>query len=486
MATFGSLLSIARNAISAHQIAIQTVSHNIANAETAGYSRQRAELTTNRPQQFDFGSVGTGVGVNEIVRLRDQLLDATYRRGAGNAEAYSMRTDLLGEIEQVMGEPSNTGLANTLDQFWNAWSDLSNNPGNAAAQSVVRQRGAQVAYTLNTYAVQIDDQANRTRGRLSGSVDEVNLLTRQIAELNGQITTSEVSGQQAPDLRDARDLIADKLSKIAGVRVEQQSDGTMGIYIGSMMLVDANNARPLEVRAGTTLSLGLKGDPDPLVGVTGTLGAMLDVVNVDIPAVRQRLDEFARALVNGTNEYHASGWTAAGDALGNSNWVPANGPTGSRVNFFDAGFTGAGTIRLSAEVLADATVIASGDVQNAPGNNTIGLALAALRDDTGMAALQTRMGANFATQIGFATGMSYGDHYAETVTDLGVEVANASGQFNVFNVLTQQADNRRSSVSGVSLDEELTLLMRHQQAYVAATRLVSVADEMSQSILAMI
>lgn len=486
MSSFGSLLSIARNAITAHQVAIQTVSHNIANVETQGYSRQRAELVTATPQVFPFGSIGNGVGVDQIVRMRDQLLDASYRSGSGNREAYATRRDLLGEVEGVMGEPSATGLANTLDQFWNAWSDLSNNPGNAAAQGIVRQRGAQVAYTLNTYASRMDDVANRTRSQLSSSVDEVNLLTRQFASLNGQITSAEVSGQQAPDLRDTRDQIADRLSKIAGVRVEQQANGSVGVYLGGVMLVDANNARTLEVRAGTTLSVGLKGDPDPLMGVSGTLGAMIDVVNVDIPAVRQRLDDFARGLVNGTNEYHASGWTAAGDALGNSNWVPANGPTGSRVNFFDAGFTSAGTMRLSAEVLADASVIASSDAQNAPGNNTIALALAGLRDDSGMAALQTRMGANFATQIGFATGVSFGDHYATTVTNVGVEIASADGQFTVFDVLTQQADNRRSSVNGVSLDEELTLLMRHQQAYVAATRLVTVADEMAQAVLGMV
>lgn len=485
--SFGSLLNVARSAISAHQLAIQTVSHNIANVETEGYSRQRAEITTRRPLLYPFGIVGTGVEVNSVVRLRDQYLDATFRSDVGTRDSFRMRQELMSEIEQVMAEPSETGLASTLDRLWNAWSDLSNNPASATAQSVVRQRGAQVANTLNSYATRLDDLVNRSRDRLNLAVGTVNTLAKQFAALNVEITAAEVSGQQSPDLRDARDLIADELATIAGVRIEMQKNGSESVYLGTSTLVDAGNARTLEVRStGTGLGLGFVGSPDTLIGIGGTLATTTEFVNTEIPAIRQRLDLFTRGLVNGINEYHASGWTAAGDALGNSNWIPANGPTGSRVNFFEAGFTASGTIRLSAEVLADAGVIASGDVQNAPGNNVIALALAALRDDRGMAALEARMGGNFATQIGFTTGISYGDHYAETVTSVGVEVSAAGSKYQVYETLAQQSDNRRSSVNGVSLDEELTRMIQHQQAYVAATRLVNAADEMAQAILAMV
>lgn len=487
MPTIGSILSIARSAMAAHQVAMQTTSQNIANAETEGYSRQRAELYTSYPQRFPFYTVGTGVEVNGIVRMRDQLLDASYRRDVSSRDGFNVRADLLGEIEAVIGEPSDTGLANTLDQFWNSWNDLANSPSNATAQSVVRQRGAQVAYTLNTYASRIDDLTNRTRDHLSAMVGEINTLTGQVASLNRQIMSMEVTGQQSPDLRDARDRIADQLAQMAGVRTEIQADGTMGIYLGSMMLVDATNARTLDVRvSGSGTSIGFVGDPEPAKVVGGKAGQMMAFLNTDVPTVKSGLDSLARGLVNGVNELHASGWTAAGDALGNANWVPANGPTGSRVNFFDANFTTASGMRLSAEVTANALVVASGDVQNAPGNNTLALALGALRDDQGMAALQARMGANFATQIGFQAGVSYGDHYNYTITNLGVQSADAKNQFEIYDTLTQQSENRRASVSGVSIDEELTLMLRHQQAYTAASRLVKAADEMAQTVLNMV
>jgi flagellar hook-associated protein 1 len=482
----GSILSIARGAVAAHQVAMQTVAQNIANAEVEGYSRQRAELVPGTPMRLPGYSIGTGVTVDSVIRLRDQLLDASYRREAGGRESYAMRMSLLGEIEGVLGEPSETGLANTLDQFWNSWNDLANNPGNATAQGVVRQRGQQVAYTLNTYGTRLDDLTNRTRDRLSNTIAELNTLAKQVAEVNRTVTAAEVGGVMAPDLRDTRDRLADKLSQMAGVRVEMQKDGTMGVYLGTMMLVDRGAARTLEVQAGTPITVGYVGDPDPISGVGGEIGEMLHFLNTEVPAVRTRLDALARGLVNGVNEYHAAGWTAAGDALGGGVWPPAAGPTGSRVNFFDPAFVTAGTIRLSAEVTANAAVIASGDVQNAPGNNSIALALGALRDDAGMAALQTRMGAAFATQIGFGTGESFGDHYESTVSTLGVQAANARDHFEIHDTLATQAENRRQAVAGVSIDEELGLMLRHQQAYSAATRLIRVADEMAQTLLSMV
>lgn len=486
MSTFGSILSIARTAIAAHQTAMQTVSHNLANAETEGFSRQRAELTARWPQAFQYGNVGTGATVSNVVRLRSEFLDNTYRREVGTRESWLLRHDILAEAEQVLAEPSDNGLSTTLDQFWNAWSDLANSPASAAAQSVVRMRGVQVASSLNAYSTRLADLSTRTRARLSETVGEINVLAGQLADLNRQITASEVSGLQAPDLRDARDRIADRLSQVAGARVEMQKNGSMAVYLRSSMLVDASNARTLEVRGGTTVSLGMLGDPDPLTGVAGPLQAMVDVINTDLPALTTRLDNFTRALVNGVNEYHRSGWTAAGDALGGSNWNPVNGPTGSMVDFFDPAWTSASGIRLSAAVTANSAVIAAGDAQNAAGNNNVAIALAALRDDNGMAALQTRLGANFATVIGFATGESYMDHHAQTISDLGISVADASHQHDVYQALTQQADARRTSVAGVSIDEELTLLMRHQQAYAAATKLVQAADEMAAAILAMV
>lgn len=486
MSTFGNVLSVARTAIATQQAAIQIASHNIANAQTEGYSRQRVDLASMDPLHMTFGALGTGVQIANVTRARDSLLDASFRRESSNTEGYGMRHDLLAEIEGILNEPSDVALAATLDAFWNSWADLSNNPGSPIAQGVVRQRGAQVAYTFNSATTRLNEVVSRTRDRLVQTVHEVNALAGRIATLNGEITAAEAGGNQAPDLRDTRDRIADQLALLGVSRAEIQADGSLGIYIGGMAIVSSNHARTIEVRGGTTVSIGITGDPGSLIGVAGALASMVDFINVDAVAMQTRLDALAKGIVNGVNEYHAAGWTASGDALGNSNWNPATPPTGSRVNFFDAASLTAGTIKLSAEVAADVTVIASGDVQNAPGNNSIALALGALRDDSGMDALRIRLGANFTTAIGFPAGVSFAEHYRSTVSDLGTQVGDAGRQRIVYDTLATQADNRRLSVAGVAIDEELTKLMQYQQAYAAAARVVSAVDEMMQSLIQMV
>jgi flagellar hook-associated protein 1 FlgK len=482
----GGLFSIARTAIAAQQAAIQVIGQNVANAETDGYSRQRVELTPGIPVQFPFGSIGTGVQISDVTRARDSMLDATFRRDSAASEGAGVLRDGLSEIESIFGEPSDLGLSASLDAFWSAWSDLGNSPGNLTAQNVVRQRGVQVTQLLNNYADRLTQLETSTRDRLISSVSDVNRLTSQIATLNAQITAAESNGNQAPDLRDARDKLADQLSTLGASRTVMQANGTMSVLIGGMTIVDAANARQLDVRTGPTTSVGIVGDPDPLTQVDGIMGGALSLLNDTIAGVRTQLDGVAKALVNGVNFLHESGWTAAGDALGGANWVPTSGPTGSRVDFFDPAYTTASKITLSFAVKQNAGVVASGTSQNAPGDNTLALAMASLRAPNGMAALQAAMGASFGTQIGLSTGTTVGGAYRSLIADVGLKTSAATNTATVYETVASQAETRRQSISGVSVDEELTRMLQHQQAYQAAARLVKAAEEMSQVIIDMV
>jgi flagellar hook-associated protein 1 FlgK len=419
--------------------------------------------------------------------MRNTMLDASYRQEAASAEGFGLRRDVLTQVQAVFGEPSDQALSSSLDAFWSSWSDLANNPGSTAAQSVVRQRGIDVASTLNRFASRLTDIQTNTRSQLVSSVDEVNRLGKQLADLNGQITAAEVNGTQAPDLRDSRDRIADQLAKLGGARVMEQSNGTLSFLMGGVSIVDGTSARPIEVRvSGGTTSLGLVGIADPLPQTDGTLGTMVTLLNTDLPDVQQQLDSLAKGIVNGVNFLHKTGWTAAGDALGSANWNVATPPTGSNVNFFDPTKTTAASISLSAEVNASAAVVASGTTQNAAGDNSLALALGALRSSAGIAQLQTSMGgATFAAQVGLTGTNTFNDAFRNTVTDIGTRVNTADNNATIYDTLANQADTRRQSVSGVSIDEELTTLMKFQQAYQAASRLVKVSDEMMQSLLEM-
>jgi flagellar hook-associated protein 1 FlgK len=465
--SISGILSIARTAISAHQTAVQVTSQNISNAQTEGYSRQRVMLKPGVPLNTPIGSIGTGVRVHDVMRVRDGLLDASYRREAGNAASFGVRKDLLTQVEGVFGEPSDAGLASTLDAFWSAWGDLANNPTSATARGVVQQRGAQVAFTLNTFSRQLEEQGSAITLRLQSSLDELNARAKEIAGLNDQIVATEVNGTMANDLRDARDRAIDAMAQLAPTRVIERPNGSVAVLIGNATMVDGADAKALEMktplgaslqsgdlRVGNPIRIGFKGSTSAFPQVGGAVGAMLDVYNSDLPGIANRLDTLTGALVEKVNETH-------------------NPPPGAGVPFFDPLNTSARNVSLSSDVQASPSVIAAGT--SGPGDNSIARALAAFRDTP----LMDRNG-DAVADTSFAT------YYRNLVTDVALEVSSADRTALAHETLASQADMRRASTSGVSIDEELILLMHHQQAYTAATRLVNVADEMMQSILNMV
>jgi flagellar hook-associated protein 1 FlgK len=441
----GSILGTARSAIQAQQIAIQTTSQNIANAETAGYTRQRTELVPARPTVSTIGSVGTGVVVRDTIRARDAWLDASWRQGAGDAAGSTARRDLLDRIEQVLGEPSETGIASALDAFWSSWSDLANAPTSQPARTAVRQRGQQVAGLLRDAAGQLGALDGETRTRLRDAVGEMNGLAAQVADLNRQIVAAEVSGRTAPDLRDQRDRLVDEMARIAPVRTIDRADGSQAVLLASMTIVDGVHTRELAMKTGATVGVGLASDAAPHPGVGGALGAMAEVINADLPTLRGELDALAARLVADVNALHAQG------------------PSG--IPFFDPAGATAATIGLSAPVAASAGAIEASyaaDPSTPPRANGLALDLAALRDGG----------------IGIA--------YRDIVTRLASTVSEAGSAATVHETIASRAEVRRASMHGVSVDEEMVALIRHQQAYTAAARVVNVVDEMAQAILDMV
>lgn len=447
----GNLLGIARSAVLAHQAAVNTSSQNIANSQTEGYSRRRVELQASTPLFTPFGSVGTGVQIRDFARIRDTMLDDGYRQQATGAAGSGVRSELLGRIQDVLGEPSETGLASALDAFWSSWSSLANTPSSEPAKSVVRSSGERVATLLNQFSGRLDQMEQQSVARLDASIREANELAKGVAAINQQIVSAEVGGHSAGDLRDQRDLMLDRLAQLGPTRVLERADGSVAVYLENRTLVDGSDAKQLSLMPhGEHGPYGIKisgsSDPIPLSG--GTLGETVRVLNEDLPGVRGELDALAKGIVTAVNDLHNPP-----DVDGNR--------TG--VYFFDPGGITARTIKLSDAVALSANAVLAGTGGK---GNDIALAMAGLRTAGGNKSLASL--------------------YQDTVTGLGLKVAGAERDQKVADTLAAQADARREAVSGVSMDEEMVQLIRHQQAYTAAARLVNVADEMIQTVLNMI
>lgn len=478
------LLSIARSALLTHQAALQTVSQNVANAETPGYSRQEAVLVANTPLRMPFGSVGTGVHIETIIRKRDILLDDNFRSANTLASETEMRRDLMSRVESVFGEPSDAGMNSALDAFWASWSDLAASPGSLSARAVVQQRGRQVATLFNEYDTQLTLQRTSTLERLESTISTINVIVDQIAELNTRIVTSESNGDTNNELRDLRDMKLDELSKIAGTRVLPQANGSVSVLIGNSTLIETSTPRPLslalEVPASTPVTPGIDYDVrirlgvpfDRLTPLGGELKAMVDALNTDIADTRSRLDAMAAGFAGAVNTVHRTGYTFTGSTI----------PGTAAGNFFDPGSAtnpvSAATLKLAGAIATDAAKIAASSDANGPTNNSIAQGVSALRiaDNT-----VTRTEPDGTTESG-----SFLSFFRSMVTRIGLDTASATDNATVYRSLAEQADARRQAVSGVSTDEELVQMMRMQQSYQAAAKLIKAADDMMQTLLSLI
>jgi flagellar hook-associated protein 1 FlgK len=449
-------LEIARKALSAYQLAISVYGNNIANVDTPGYSRKRLELEETNPVALGFGRVGLGVDTEAIRRMRDTFLDSAYWKENANYGKYESLEQTLSEIEMVFAEPSDVGLGTLLQEFWDAWQELANQPESTSARTVVTGRASSLCKSLNEMSSRLDSLRETADLEISSYVGEINSLATRIAFLNAQIVRAECSGSEASDLRDQRDLLLDGLSQIADIKVFEAEDGSVAVKIGTEALVERSATIPLTLArrgdanlAVTDIRLG--SGTRSIRPTGGKLGGLLESRDDVIPRYMARLDEIAQTLVEKVNEVHRAGYGLDGT---------------SGVDFFDPTKLTASTMRLSDSILNDNRLIAA-STDGSPGNVDNALAISDLR-------LEGIFGRE---------GETSDEFYSSVIGELGIEASRATTAKDGQELLLREIDTRRESVKGVSIDEEMTNLVASQHAYQAAVKLVTVIDELMETIM---
>jgi flagellar hook-associated protein 1 FlgK len=482
MSTLGNILSNAGQALQAHQKATQVAGHNISNALTEGYSRQRAELATAHPLQTPYGTIGGGVRLADITRARDALLDITVRRENSAAEGHRLRHQMLGQIEASLLEFGDGGFATTLDAFWDAWGDLASHPGNDAARVMVQNRGEQVAGHLSRMAGEIEELEQIALSRLLDGVSNLNRLANNVADLNRQIIAAEAGGGTAADLRDSRDRALDEMAKLTPIQVVERQNGGIGVMVGGISLVDDAVTRVLSVDLTPGSFTVVRTDNGTrLQESDGQLGALADLLNRELPGLRGQLDDLARGIAQSVNELHRQGVARGIDPVSG---LPSTGLDFFHVEGDDLANVHARNLRLSDAIAADPSFIAigrgnvlpDGSIEYLAGNTEIALAIGRLRDTP----LGDPLPSGEANVLGNKTIAGY---YQGIVTGLGARAASAKAATTAHETLARQAEIRRESVSGVSTDEEMIKLIQSQTAYQAAARVITTVDEMLQTIL---
>lgn len=520
-------LETAKRAMTAQQSALQTTGHNIANANTPGYTRQR--VTMEAAQAFPkaamnapmiAGQMGTGVHTPFVERIREQYLDVQYRTETSKTEYWSTHASAMERMEDIMNEPSEHGLANAVTQFWEAAQDLSVQPEDAGARSVMRQRGESLAETFRYIGDSLQANKLDVRTELDITEKNVNSLLSRINEVNTQIGKVEPHGQIPNDLYDVRDNLVDQLSGMLSIEVVRNEGGAnaMASAEGKMNIyaTDGEGGRLFTLvdgLAGAFKQMAITTNPDqqhePIDGLAftwangkagtepenaadpgavsvlnsdGKLKALVETYGYVDPETNQAagtypdmmndLDVMAETFMNAFNEVHQAGWNLQDID---------NKEKGADIPFFTiqesrAGLGAARSISLSAEIkgnldlIAAASPTANGDGEIAfSGDGSNARALAALKD----------------VRLGFGDGpnTTIQSFYQGVIGEMAVKISEAGQKASTSDSLRTSADNRRMQVSSVSLDEEMVNMIQFQHAYNAAARNITAVDEMLDRII---
>ncbi|NUU74808.1 flagellar hook-associated protein FlgK [Paenibacillus xylanilyticus] len=501
--TFHSI-ETAKRSLFTQTTALSTTGHNVANANTEGYSRQKVNMQASIPMEpFAFlhsttpGQLGTGVEFDSITRVREKFLDDQYRNENTNFGSWSIQRDTLEKLEAIVNEPSDTGFRTVMDNFYKSWSDLSKNPEDVTARRIVKETTLALTDAMNQISRQLDALSQDLDSNISVKSSEIQGYLGNIANLNSSIVKIESLGDNANDLRDQRDLMADKLSKIMNITVTDSLQG-YSIQMNGQALVTGGAVQTVVDTAflNTAYTAGNL--------TNGEVHGMIKSRDTLVSDYKKQMDDLANTLANGDIEITLPAGSVipatnalglAGGALATDTKVTVKGLNGLHqlgytmdgtttpgLPFFTAADGGtaitAGNISLNAVIQADPNKIAtslrttdaSGTETVIKGNNTLAILLANLKDTPMKSADELR-------------NATIGAQFSAIVGQLGVQSQEAARQTSNSEFLVEQVDTRRQSVSGVSLDEEMANMIKFQHAYSASARFMTTYDELLDKLI---
>lgn len=497
----------AHRGLLATQNALSTVNHNITNANTAGYSRQRVDLSAAPAyafpsrDQLSAGQIGQGPVVEQITRSRDAFLDAQYRLANGKLGTDSTASDALQQVDGILNEPSTSSINTSLQNFFDAAQDMSLHPESTASRSNYLQQAVDLVNVFQQQAVQLSDlrknlvgdpltPSSFTTSQLAINVNDINSKLADIASINQNIVSIKASGAQPNDLMDQRDKLLDDLSQLVDIKVTNYNNGQIDLSIGGQTMIKGVNqidslkviqnpgpvplpddvpALVQTVTGGVTLNDG--------VGPEITSGKLKGIIDMGgnnptlstVRGVLGQLDNLMNTITTQINNLQAAGRDQNGN-LGPPAIFQID-PTvnpGQALNIFHWVVNPA-VIAAPSQVAAaiDDPTVAGGFAGTGDGRNA--LAMAQLRDQS------------FA-----ALGTGFVDYLNGTISKLGIDSRSYQNATTTQKNLVQSVDSQRQSLSGVNIDEETIDLLRYQRAFEATSKTVSTLNEVYQTIINMI
>lgn len=512
--TLVSSLSIAQQALSVNQAAITIVSNNIANVDNENYSKLRVNLSTvvnNTPTTNNISLANTcsGVQISKIQRYADAALQSYYQDENSTYSYLDKYTSVISNIEELVNELNDTGLSQAFTKFYDAADALADNPSDITARQNYINTAENVCNIFNTTYQSMGILQEGLVGdplvgdinssEISSTVDAVNSLIEQLADVNADIMKTSISGSTQSALLDQRDMVLNQISSYIPIEVKTNDNGTVRVSLGTHELVNRSNVNGLLQEAiGTTAEPAIINIVDkdnnilfPNVNneiTGGTIGAILDVCGSDstkfnFSGVLNDLNTLANGFAQIMNNIQVTVGYPSGDGSVPMCIDSATGQlTQSFANIFVSSdamdpVISARTISLNSAVVSDTNLIAAsrvsavefagGAYQNNIGNNSNMIMVSDSRN-TGYATLGN------STVEGFLSNL---------VSGVGSEVSSINNRYENQALVMKSVESNLSSKKGVNLDEELMDLIKYQRAYQAAARVFGTCNDIMDELM---
>jgi flagellar hook-associated protein 1 len=435
-------------ALDASEAALDATSNNIANANTPGYTREVAQFSENAENETGGTVTGGGVTLEGIQSIRDELLNLQIQQLTSQENGADTVSSSLQQIQSYFSTTGND-IGSTLSAFSSALAELSANPSDASVQQGVLSAGQNLAESFNTTANGLTSVQSAADQQVTETVAQINSLTQQIAQLNGQLASSTTAqAQNGGTLEDQRDQLVQQLSTLTGISVTQSSSGEVITTGNGTPLVMGGQSYNLQTTTGSDgfqQVLDSNGNNITTDIQGGQLGGAIQVRDQTIPGYLNALNTLASQFATAFNSAQAEGYDS-------------NGNTGQNFFTIPSGTAGAAA-GISVAITDPSQIAISSDGESGSNGNVANL----------QAALTNTL----------PSGQTPANAYASLVFQVGNDASNASAQSSALGQSVLQLTNQQSSVSGVSIDEESSNLIRYQTAYEAAARIVSTIQALS-------
>lgn len=467
MAKIHGLLDIGKRSLMLNQTALQTTSHNIANRATEGFSRQRVDIHTSPPMFEGKHRIGTGAMLGGITRSNNPWLEKQIERESSNLAFAEGRATGLQKIEGVLNEQTIKGLSATISDFFNSFRELASNPESAVARTLVRDNSVAMIDNFKSVDRQVDNLTIELNGQIQAGVGEINQITKEIAQLNGKILSVEITGANANDERDRRDLLVKRLAdKVDISYAEDSKTGTLNITAGKTGILVAGTSyeqlrtdRTAENKVQVLYELS---DGGTVVDITdqfkrGGIGGAIDVRDNIVTDIKNHFEVLSYTISNEVNKAHMEGF----DRNGKPGLMLFENP--------QDGQFGIENFKLNKLIHDDISLIAAAAKPNSVGDNTT---------------------ANVIHSLQFKPLMSDGqytfdDYYNAKVGQVGALIQRENSAFDTQKNIVDQLKNTREGISGVNLDEEAAKMIEYQKSFEASARIIKMADEMFDTVLSL-